>query len=81
MIRKYRPEIVLCNAIDDRHIDHAKGSKLVSDACFYPDWEEETELDGEQQLAWRPKVVTITFNGKILNLILLLILQDLQIRK
>jgi hypothetical protein len=27
-------EIVLCNAIDDRHIDHAKGSKLVSDACF-----------------------------------------------
>ena len=32
MIRKYRPEIVLCNAIDDRHIDHGKGSKLVSDA-------------------------------------------------
>lgn len=22
MIRKYKPEIVLCNAIDDRHIDH-----------------------------------------------------------
>ena len=34
MIRKYQPEIVLCNATDDRHIDHAKGSKLVSDACF-----------------------------------------------
>ena len=34
MIRKYQPEIVLCNAIDDRHIDHGKGSKLVSDACF-----------------------------------------------
>ena len=34
MIRKYRPKIVLCNAIDDRHIDHSKGSKLVSDACF-----------------------------------------------
>lgn len=34
MIRKYKPEIVFCNAIDDRHIDHAKGSKLVSDACF-----------------------------------------------
>ena len=33
-IRKYKPEIVLCNAIDDRHIDHGKGSKLVSDACF-----------------------------------------------
>ena len=34
MIRKYQPEIVLCNAIEDRHIDHGKGSKLVSDACF-----------------------------------------------
>jgi tRNA(Ile)-lysidine synthetase-like protein len=31
MIRKYQPEIVLCNAIKDRHIDHGKGSKLVSD--------------------------------------------------
>ena len=34
MIRKYQPEIVLCNAIDDRHPDHAKASKLVSDACL-----------------------------------------------
>jgi len=33
MIRKYQPEIILCNAIDDRHIDHGKGSQLVSDAC------------------------------------------------
>ena len=58
MIRKYQPEIVLCNAIDDRHIDHAKGSKLVSDACFLSGLIKiETELDGEKQLAWRPKVV------------------------
>ena len=34
MIRKFQPEIVLCNAFDDRHIDHPKGSKLASDACF-----------------------------------------------
>ncbi len=34
IIRKYKPEIVLCNAVQDRHIDHGKGSKLVSDACF-----------------------------------------------
>jgi LmbE family N-acetylglucosaminyl deacetylase len=41
--------------IDDRHIDHAKGSKLVSDACFLSGLRKiETELDGEQQLAWRP---------------------------
>ena len=34
IIRKYRPDIVICNAVEDRHIDHAKGSKLVSDSCF-----------------------------------------------
>ena len=58
MLRKYQPEIVLCNAIYDRHIDHGKGSKLVSDACFLSGLMKiETELDGEQQKAWRPKLV------------------------
>ena len=58
MIRKYRPQIVIANAVDDRHIDHAKGSKLVSDACFLSGLRKiETELDGEQQMAWRPDVV------------------------
>lgn len=58
MIRKYKPEIVLCNAIDDRHIDHGKGSKLVSDACFLSGLMKiETVLDGEKQEAWRPKLV------------------------
>ena len=58
MIRKYQPEIVLCNAIDDRHIDHGKGSKLVSDACFLSGLQKiETELDGLAQEKWRPKVV------------------------
>lgn len=58
MIRKYKPEIVLCNAIQDRHIDHGKGSKLVSDACFLSGLLRiETELDGVSQEAWRPKVV------------------------
>ena len=58
MIRKYQPEIVLCNAIMDRHIDHGKGSKLVSDACFLSGLVKiETELNGKKQQAWRPKVV------------------------
>lgn len=58
MIRKYKPEIVLCNAIEDRHIDHGKGSKLVSDACFLSGLRRiETELNGDTQEAWRPKVV------------------------
>jgi bacillithiol biosynthesis deacetylase BshB1 len=58
MIRKYKPEIVLCNAIDDRHIDHGKGSKLVSDACFLSGLMKiETTIEGRQQEKWRPKVV------------------------
>ena len=58
MIRKYQPEIVLCNAIEDRHIDHGKGSSLVSDACFLSGLLKiETELEGKQQEKWRPKNV------------------------
>lgn len=58
MIRKYQPEIVIANAIDDRHPDHAKGAKLASDACFLSGLKKiVTELDGENQEAWRPKQV------------------------
>ena len=58
MIRKYRPEIVICNAIKDRHIDHGKGSLLVSNSCFLSGLTKvKTSINGEQQEAWRPKVV------------------------
>lgn len=58
MIRKYQPDIVLCNAIDDRHIDHPKGSSLVSDACFLSGLLKiETTIGGELQEKWRPKQV------------------------
>ncbi|GGI57686.1 bacillithiol biosynthesis deacetylase BshB1 [Winogradskyella haliclonae] len=58
MIRKYQPEIVLCNAIDDRHIDHRKGSQLVSNACFLSGLIKiETEINGKSQSSWRPKAV------------------------
>lgn len=58
MLRKYRPEKVLCNAIEDRHIDHGRGSKLVSDACFLSGLRRiETAMDGESQREWRPKQV------------------------
>ncbi len=58
MIRKYQPEIVLCNAVRDRHIDHGKGSKLVSDACFLSGLRRiQTEIEGADQEAWRPKLV------------------------
>lgn len=58
ILRKYQPDIVLCNAIDDRHIDHGKGSNLVSDACFLSGLRRiETQIDGKNQNAWRPNVV------------------------
>lgn len=58
IIRKYKPQIVLCNAIDDRHKDHSKGSNLVSDACFLSGLIKiETELNGIKQEAWKPKQV------------------------
>ena len=60
MIRKYKPEVVLCNAIEDRHIDHGKGSKLVSDACFLSGLLKiDTQCEDEDgfQDPWRPKHV------------------------
>ena len=59
VIRKYQPEIVLCNAVDDRHPDHARSAKLVADACFYAGLIKiESHGDnGEKQAAHRPKAV------------------------
>jgi bacillithiol biosynthesis deacetylase BshB1 len=55
-IRKYQPEIVLGNAIDDRHPDHAKGAKLVSDACFLAGLKKVETFDNKVlQEVWRPK--------------------------
>lgn len=58
-IRKYRPEIVLANAVTDRHPDHAKGSKLISDSCFLSGLRalETRDENGNAQEAWRPKAV------------------------
>ncbi|MBL7774331.1 MAG: bacillithiol biosynthesis deacetylase BshB1 [Chitinophagaceae bacterium] len=58
MIRKYQPNIVLINAPHDRHPDHGKGAALAKDTCFLAGLSKiETELDGENQKAWRPKRV------------------------
>ncbi|MDB9964926.1 bacillithiol biosynthesis deacetylase BshB1, partial [Flavobacteriaceae bacterium] len=57
-LRKYKPEIILCNATDDRHIDHPKGSDLASNACFLSGLRKiETKENGEIQEIWRPKQV------------------------
>jgi len=58
VIRKYQPEILLCNALDDRHIDHPKASKLVADSSFLSGLVKiNTSLNGENQKPWRPKSV------------------------
>jgi N-acetylglucosamine malate deacetylase 1 len=58
IIRKYQPEIVLANAIADRHPDHGKGASLATNACFMSGLRKiETDLDGKPQAAWRPKFV------------------------
>ena len=58
VIRKYRPKIVLANATQDRHIDHGRASKLISDACFLAGLTKIETLDKDQvQERWRPKAV------------------------
>lgn len=52
-IRKYQPEIVLCNAPRDRHPDHGRSAKLVADASFLAG----LKKIGTDQEAWRPKYV------------------------
>ncbi|TAH43705.1 MAG: bacillithiol biosynthesis deacetylase BshB1 [Bacteroidetes bacterium] len=49
-IREYMPDIILCNAITDRHPDHGSASNLVSDAIF---------------LAGLPKVITESSDGLV----------------
>ncbi|PRY15540.1 bacillithiol biosynthesis deacetylase BshB1 [Pontibacter ummariensis] len=58
-IRQYRPEIVIMNAVYDRHPDHGRGSDLVSESCFKAGLKmiPTTDENGKQQEAWRPKVV------------------------
>ncbi len=58
MIRKFQPDVVLANAVEDRHPDHPKASQLTVQACFMAGLKKiETRLDGEDQLAWRPATV------------------------
>lgn len=58
VIRKYQPDIVLANAVTDRHPDHGKGSSLATNACFMSGLVKiDTSYEGVRQEAWRPKLV------------------------
>jgi len=58
-IRKYRPEIVLANSLEDRHPDHGRAGHLISESCFLSGLRKvETEdEEGREQEHWRPKYV------------------------
>jgi bacillithiol biosynthesis deacetylase BshB1 len=58
-IRKYRPDVVICNAPEDRHPDHGRASQLVSDAGFLSGLRKiiTTDENGKPQEPWRPSYV------------------------
>lgn len=57
-IRHFQPDVVLCNAINDRHPDHGIGSALVARACFLSGLIKiETSYNNEIQEPWRPKSI------------------------
>lgn len=68
VIRKYKPEIVLINALDDRHPDHQKGHKLASTACFLSGLRKiETHSNSLLQKEWRPRHVYSYIQWKYIN--------------
>lgn len=57
-IRYYKPDVVLANAIEDRHPDHGRAAQLVAEACFLSGLRKiETTFNGKQQEAFRPKAL------------------------
>lgn len=57
-IRKYQPEIILANAVSDRHPDHGRAAKLVSEANFLAGLKKvKTKSNDEEQEPWRAKVI------------------------
>jgi bacillithiol biosynthesis deacetylase BshB1 len=59
VLRKYQPEIVIANILEDRHPDHGKGGWLAYDACFLSGLQQikTTDEKGNEQEKWRPKML------------------------
>lgn len=58
VLREYQPDIILANALADRHPDHGRAGRLIADACFFSGLRKiETSSNGNPQQPWRPKKV------------------------
>lgn len=59
VIRSCQPELVLANALQDRHPDHGRAAKLISEACFFSGLQKIVTYDeqGQPQDRWRPHAV------------------------
>lgn len=53
VVRRHRPQIVLTNALSDRHPDHGRAASLVAEACFLSGLR---KIENGQE-AHRPQVV------------------------
>ena len=68
MIRKYTPEIVLSNALHDRHPDHGRAGDLVNDALFLAGLAKiKTDIDGKDQKAFRPRLLLQYIQDRYIN--------------
>lgn len=57
-IREYKPEIIITNALHDRHPDHGRAGDLVTDAVFLSGLVKiETLNNGLKQEVWRPRLL------------------------
>jgi N-acetylglucosamine malate deacetylase 1 len=81
-IRKYQPEIIFCNAPEDRHPDHGRSAKLVEEAAFLSGLRKiETTDKGTIQEAWRPKYVFNFIQDKYLHPVFVIDISDVMDQK
>jgi N-acetylglucosamine malate deacetylase 1 len=67
-IRHYQPDIVIANALSDRHPDHGRAGRLIADACFLAGLKQiKTEWNGQPQEAWRPKRVFHVIQDRLME--------------
>ena len=81
-LRRWQPEIVLTNAPTDRHPDHGRGQRLVTDACFLAGLRKiATEDAGKAQQPWRPKRVFQIIQDQLLEPTFIVNIEDVTAQK